>query len=290
MMLIYHMRDVRNPPEQGFWISASSICKILHDETYVWKASRKSKAVIFTPQTSIACINYSHAFRRLYEKSGASEETKRLLFGDESTYTMDQIPAMVWALRGHGARIQGNDGKGGVSIFLFLNGSGEVYHMHANIGQSNHMVVYEQLDALIKHLDEDLGTDAGFLLVVDNAKHHHKALREMTTDWSYYPPSCPDQASLLDAEVQPVPLDPSLMSGSKARAQFYIPKKPTDALSDNGRYVLMTAAGMASFQLREFHFSHLKERIERLPETATGHTTTFHGDKDALEAMIKSTP
>lgn len=96
---------------------------------------------MFTPQTAIACVNYSHAYRQLYELTGVSEHSKRVLFGDESTFTLEEIPAMVWAHRGTPARIVGTDGKGRVSVFLFLNGGGEVCHIHGNIGQSQFQLV-----------------------------------------------------------------------------------------------------------------------------------------------------
>lgn len=81
------LREVRVPPCNGFSISTSSIRNILRNATYVWKTSRRSKAVIYTPLTAIAFINYSHAFCRQHEKTGASEHIKMLIFGDESTYT-----------------------------------------------------------------------------------------------------------------------------------------------------------------------------------------------------------
>lgn len=52
---------------------------------------------------------------------------------------------MVSAKRVMPARVVGTDGTGGVSIFLFLNGAGEVYHVHGNIGQSQSELVVEQL-------------------------------------------------------------------------------------------------------------------------------------------------
>lgn len=87
-MLMYHMQEVHDPALPLYSVSVSSIRKIQHDATYVWKASRKSKAFISTHQTAFAYINCLPAFRRLYERSGASEQTKQLLFGDESNYTM----------------------------------------------------------------------------------------------------------------------------------------------------------------------------------------------------------
>lgn len=135
------MRELQDYDRPFYWVSVSSIRKILHDATYVWKASRKSKSVIFTPHTALACVNYSHEFHRFYEHSGAIEHTKRLLFGEESTYTMKQVLEMVWSLCGHVTRVQVKDGKGGVSVSLFINGSAELFHVHSNIGQSTYLVV-----------------------------------------------------------------------------------------------------------------------------------------------------
>lgn len=52
---------------------------------------------------------------------------------------------MLWALHGQVVRIQDHEGKGVVSVFVFINRSGELVHNHPNVGQSNALVVYEQL-------------------------------------------------------------------------------------------------------------------------------------------------
>lgn len=57
MMLILHMRERSDPKQPSFWISELSIRRILQDASYVWKASRRSGAVVFTPQNAIACVN-----------------------------------------------------------------------------------------------------------------------------------------------------------------------------------------------------------------------------------------
>lgn len=79
---------------------------------------------------------------------------------------------MVWALRGHAVRMQANDGKCGLSSFLFLNEFGEVSHVHGNIVQSNYLVLCKQIKEIIRLLDDDLGANAGFLMLVDNSKQH----------------------------------------------------------------------------------------------------------------------
>lgn len=106
---------------------------------------------------------------------------------------MEQVPVMGWELRGNTDRTQSNDGKGGEYLFLFLNWSDGGYHVHANISQSKHFILYGQPDTLIKGLDEDLEPNEGLLSVVDNAKEHQKALKK-PNEWGYYRPTSVDEA------------------------------------------------------------------------------------------------
>lgn len=110
--------------------------------------------------------------------------------------------------------------ENGVSHFLFLNGASAIYHVHGNIGQRNYGLVNEQLAKHIGKVKEDLWKNAWFLLVVDNAKQHHKALRSMTNDWIYYAPASSEQSKLLQDEVEVIPFDPNSNSGSKSPAQL----------------------------------------------------------------------
>lgn len=50
---------------------------------------------------------------------------------------------MVLSKRGMPSRIVGNDVKEGFSIFLFLNGAGNVYSVHGNSVQSNFEILFE---------------------------------------------------------------------------------------------------------------------------------------------------
>lgn len=59
-----------------------------------------------------------------------------ILFGDKSSFTSEKVPEMVWAKREMPLRTIGRTGKMGVSIFIFLNFTCEVYSVHGNIGQS----------------------------------------------------------------------------------------------------------------------------------------------------------
>lgn len=133
--------------------------------------------------------------------SGESKHTKRLLFADESCFQINEVPAMVWAKSGLLARKIGNDGKRGVSLLLFIKGTAEVKNVHGNIGQSNYLKVIEQLNNFITVFDEDIGKESGFLLVVDNAKHHHKALRAMTNEWGHYPPATHEKSGILNNSI-----------------------------------------------------------------------------------------
>lgn len=69
--------------------------------------------------------------------------------------------------------MKGINGKGGVSIFLVLNGSGKVYHVHRNIEQRSHYLDVQQSNELINRVDGDLGEDAGLPLAIGNEKQHH---------------------------------------------------------------------------------------------------------------------
>lgn len=95
-ILVYYMREVRDPKVPDFIVSDASIWTILRDASYVYKASRPYHAVIFTEHTAIACVNYSHTFVRLNELSGAREHFKRLYFADEPTFNIESVPAMTW--------------------------------------------------------------------------------------------------------------------------------------------------------------------------------------------------
>lgn len=86
-MFVKHIRERSDTACPSYCLSALSIINVLHDELYVWKAFRKSKAFIFTAYTSLACVHYSQAFLRFHERSGGIKHAKLLLFGDESTYT-----------------------------------------------------------------------------------------------------------------------------------------------------------------------------------------------------------
>lgn len=48
---------------------------------------------------------------------------------------------MIWAKRGMQTRVIGTEGKGGVSIFIFIIDTGNVFNVHDNIGQSQFKLV-----------------------------------------------------------------------------------------------------------------------------------------------------
>lgn len=79
------------------------------------------------------------------------------------------------------------------------------------------------------------------------------------------------------------------MEASK-RAQYYEMREESGFGTDDSRYVLMTPDGMAAFQPCEFVFSATKFRLARLPIEASTLTSTEHGIKAALEALLKSMP
>lgn len=121
-------------------------------------------------------VSYCHEFRRLGAIFVVIEHAKRLLFGEQLTQKMEQVPTIVCEPRLHVAKIQIKDDTGGVS--LFLNGSGEGFKVHVSFGQRKYLAVREHIGESIERVDEDLGSDAGFLLTVDNVKQHHNGLEK----------------------------------------------------------------------------------------------------------------
>ena len=87
--------------------SAFSIRKILKDASYLWKASRSSG---LDKNTAIANFDCCHCYKQLLQLSGARKDPKKLLFADETLFTLEEIPAMIWALQGLPGRVSGNDG------------------------------------------------------------------------------------------------------------------------------------------------------------------------------------
>lgn len=147
IMFIYHMRGLAEPKERGFWFSESSIRRILNDISYIWKASRHSIATSFTPETAIAFISYTHAFRQLHELTGSSEDRK--VWYSETSQCSGLMKFRLWYRHEDVLRRElshptvGWDGNGGLSIFLFINGSGGADHVDGNIAQSHfQFVVY----------------------------------------------------------------------------------------------------------------------------------------------------
>lgn len=121
-----------------------------------------SRTVLFIPQSSVACVTYSHAFWRFHELTGASEDIKWIFFVDKSTFSLDEIAAKVWERKGALVLVFGTHENGGVSIFFLLNGSGEIYHLHSNIGQCKFQLVVWLLKDLIGRFNNDPGKAAGF--------------------------------------------------------------------------------------------------------------------------------
>lgn len=61
-----------------------------------------------------------------------------MLFADESTFTTEKVPTLVWAFGGIPARVVGNTDKGGISLFMFMNASEEITHVTGEIGKTNY--------------------------------------------------------------------------------------------------------------------------------------------------------
>lgn len=196
---------------------------------------------------------------------------------------------MIWARKGLPARKIGSSGKGGVSILLFINGAAEIYHVHGNIGHSNHIRVREEFNHSIEHVDDNLGVESGFLLVIDNTTFHHKALRWMINDWGYYPPASTEQAALLNNQVSVQELYTQGYNSTSSRAQFYRIRKETRSNIDNARFVIMTPPGVAPFQPCEFLFATMKDPLAMLPDISDTTTTLIHVKRVALQRLLLST-
>lgn len=106
----------------------------------------------------------------------------------------------------------------------------------------------EQLETFIERYNNDLGEDSGFLLIIDNARQHHKALRSMTSDCGYFPPTTDEQSALMRNCVPVEPLGPSHNHGANARVHFYCLRQETSLNADNFRIMLLTPPGMSPFQ------------------------------------------
>lgn len=55
---------------------------------------------MFSAESAASSVSYSHYFKRFLEMSGGSDNTRRVLFADESALSMQEVPAMVWARSG----------------------------------------------------------------------------------------------------------------------------------------------------------------------------------------------
>lgn len=157
--------------------------------------------------------------------------------------------------------------------FIVSKRRGAIYHVCGNVRQRQFQILLQQLKDPIERFDKDLGKYAGFLLIIDNTRWNHKALRMMTDERGYYQSANDDQVALLNGSVTAKELKSDGNNGSRSRAQFYCIRKPTDQNLDNAGIVLMNWAGVAPFQPAEFLFSQMKKRLPRLPETVSGHTT-----------------
>lgn len=124
--------------------------------------------------------------------------TRRVLFADEYSFCMEEVPAMVWAKYDFAARVRGMKGKGEMSILLFVNAASEIISVHDKICQSNHVLVSKQIEAFIEQYNISEGRSAGFLLVIDNPKQHHKAIASVAEFGGYYPPATLQQSSLFE--------------------------------------------------------------------------------------------
>lgn len=128
---------------------------------------------------------------------GDSENRWKVLFGDETKLYTCEVPTRIWDLNGSPTRIKEDHSNGGIAMFVFVDGAGTEFHYQGHIGRSDYTRVSDQLEEFIKNVDEVYGHDSGFLIVIDNATWHQKALPEITKRWSYLPPN-----SLTDAEME----------------------------------------------------------------------------------------
>lgn len=102
----------------------------------VWKVDRASKPVIFTSGTALASVMFSHAYQQFLEKSCPTEAPSHLVFGDQTTFNVFEVPSMVWAECGLPSRVSSDDSKGGLSTFAFMNGVRSIINVFGNIRQS----------------------------------------------------------------------------------------------------------------------------------------------------------
>lgn len=123
-MIIFLYRNETIPTQNEFSISESTVRRILRDASYVCNMSRPSRNVIFSSATAMAAVTYSDVFTRILELSGRETNLSHLSYADETIFNCAKVPAMVWAEWGLPARFVGNNGNGGIYVFLFPNASG----------------------------------------------------------------------------------------------------------------------------------------------------------------------
>lgn len=148
--------------------------------------SRKSKSVIFARFTAVLSVGCAEVFQRLYENSGSVMNPRQVLYADETFFNFTTVPAMIRTLQILPAPIDGSDGKGGISTFLFINIAVEVFQVHVNIFQSTSELFLKKIGKYMEFFDKDVVTESDFGLVMDNATWHQKALNDIVLEWTYY--------------------------------------------------------------------------------------------------------
>lgn len=146
-------------------------------------------------------------FQALAEQSGASEILSLVLFGEETTFTVEAVPVMEWARKGDPSRICGNQSKGGLRVFFSLMRQMVSFFVSENIGTSDEKLLEEQLLSLLSGFDKKDGTNSRMLLIFNNASRYHGAPTKLVEGSHYYPPMTPKQGDFWNGEVGMEPLN-----------------------------------------------------------------------------------
>lgn len=242
----------------------TSVNRILHDAVHVFKMSSLSRSVSFMDATATSGVQYAHAYEQLAEKCRRSEHLGLIMFGNETTFSLNTVPAMFWAKKRFPASIRGDNGMKGVFTLIVLNAAGSVLFVSGNIEWSHASKAKTLLHEQIATFDKHNGQSAD-LLIINNASWHHKALTLIATSFIGYPPANELQSSVWNSKVSAECLNADIQNGSAVKVQVDVLSSSSGVGKGNGWFVPTRPAGMVLFQPCKILFKSLKVHMERLP-------------------------
>lgn len=94
-MLVYHIGEKAELIVKDLPIAVFSTRPILRDTRYVFNMARASGDVIFKKTRARACVGCVYKF--LAQETDGSENLAMIIFGDETTFSLWEVPKLVWA-------------------------------------------------------------------------------------------------------------------------------------------------------------------------------------------------